>query len=101
MTFFISKNDEESKSSSCFLSCYQPCYRARDYPFRFAFYAATCCRIIFCVEDDGKMTMMSTGWRRKITFYDGIAFAAIPFHYAWNSTVQTALSASRDEPMFH
>lgn len=34
MTFFIPPRMTESKSSSCFLSCYQPCDRARDYPFR-------------------------------------------------------------------
>lgn len=71
---FLSTTTAERKSlksitsinvSSCFLSCYQPCDRARDYPFPLAlspllllprlFYAATCCRIIFCVEeDDGK-----------------------------------------------
>lgn len=64
--------------SSCLLSCYQPSDRARDYPFRLlpspiAFYAATCCRIILCAERRWeKMTMMSAGCRRKITFYDEI-----------------------------
>lgn len=81
MTFFINKNDEKQKFVM-FFKLLSALLQSKRLPFPLLFYAATCCRIIFCVEDDGKMTMMSTGWRRKITFYDGITFAEIPFHYA-------------------
>lgn len=79
----VLKSITSIKRSSCFLSCYQAwCDSIEQEITLFCFTPRLshdchmCCRIIFCIERAEKtmekMTMMSTGCHRKITFYDGI-----------------------------